>query len=965
MFGREITERKEAEEALRQSEQRLGLHVKQTPLGVIEWNLDFEVTEWNPAAEAIFGYTAQEVRGRHATFIIPEDYRQQVDEVWQNLLTRTGGVRSTNENVTKDGNTILCEWYNTPLINADGNVIGVASLVLDVTVRKRAEEEIRLSESQFRSVWENSLDGMRLTDADGIMVRVNQAFCTMVGKGKDELEGQPISAMFSEEKQAHILARYHERFADGKVEPYFERQLTMWDGKRVWFSVSNAMLESGGQPAMLLSLFRDITARKEAERELKIRAEELLLAKSMAEEQARMLEIQAQELREARETALQASRLKSEFVANMSHEIRTPINGVIGMTGLLLDTGLSGEQREYAEIIKTSGDALLGVVNDILDFSKIEAGKLTFELLDFDLRQSVEESVELLAARAQEKGLELTSYVDDGVPVALIGDPGRLRQVVTNLLGNAVKFTEKGEVSLIVTLIAQDEDADEVILRFAVRDSGIGISPEKRSKLFRAFSQADGTTTRKYGGTGLGLVISKQLVDLMGGGIGVESLAGRGSEFWFTARFKRRMSESDRSIQDVTFAGKRALIVDDNATSRSMLSRMLSRWEMVCTVVGSGEVALRELRRASKTTDRYAVAVVDMGMPDMDGQTLARRIKDEQTLARTRVVLLTSLGQRAVARKADESVSAWTSKPVKESALHDAMATALSAPASGGQSRSSATRGKDTMTQKALSPWKAARVLVAEDHEVNQKVTVKLLEKLGYRADVAANGREAVEAFERGRYDIILMDCSMPDMDGFDAARAIRTTEAGARTAIIAMTANALEGDRERCIAAGMDDYIAKPVDRSELAHKLARWSTTAMVGVSSLDNPTPPENGIPSIDATRLAELAELSDDDDPQWMNTLITKFLRDSENRLVQLQAAAETGDPGTLKGVAHSLKGSAWNMGAGKMANHAQRLQLIGQSGTLDGAAEAIAHLKEELSLVRAQFATAAKEFVRKK
>ncbi|MCK5572993.1 MAG: PAS domain S-box protein, partial [Bacteroidetes bacterium] len=324
MFGREITERKEAEEALCQSEQRLALHMKQTPLGVIEWNLDFEVTEWNPAAEAIFGYTAQEARGRHAAFIIPEDYRQHVDKVWQDLLTRTGGVRSTNENVTRDGNTILCEWYNTPLINADGNVIGVASLVLDVTERKRAEEEIRLSESQFRSVWENSLDGMRLTDAEGIMVRVNQAFCTMVGKEKAELEGQPISAMFSEEKQAHVLARYHERFADGRVEPHFERQLTLWDGKRVWFSVSNAMLESGGQPAMLLSLFRDITARKEAERELKIRAEELLLAKSMAEEQARMLGIQAQELREAREAALQASRLKSEFVANMSHEIRTP-----------------------------------------------------------------------------------------------------------------------------------------------------------------------------------------------------------------------------------------------------------------------------------------------------------------------------------------------------------------------------------------------------------------------------------------------------------------------------------------------------------------------------------------------------------------------------------------------------------------------------------------------------------------
>ena len=964
MFGREITERKEAEEALRQSEQRLALHMKHTPLGVIEWNLDFNVTEWNPAAETIFGYTAGEARGQHASFIIPEEYREHVDKVWGELLTRSGGVRSTNENLTKDGHFILCEWYNTPLIDAEGDVIGVASLVLDVTERKRAEEEIRLSEVQFRSVWESSLDGMRLTDPDGTIIRVNRAFCRMAGKEKEELEGHSIGELFAEEKKEHVLQKYRDRFAAGEVEPQFERQLTLWNGKKVWFSVSNAFLEAGGGPAMLLSLFRDITARKEAESELKIRAEELLLAKSMAEEQARMLEIQAQELREAREAALQASRLKSEFVANMSHEIRTPINGVIGMTGLLLDTVLSGEQREYAEIIKTSGDALLGVVNDILDFSKIEAGKMRFEQIDFDLQQTIEESLELLAAKAQEKGLELTSETERGVPVALTGDPGRLRQVIMNLLGNAVKFTEEGEVSLTVKLVGQDEEEEEALLRFEIRDSGIGISSEARSKLFRAFSQADGTTTRRYGGTGLGLAISKQIVEMMGGEIGVESQSGRGSKFWFTARFRRRTSGSEESGQDVTFAGKRALIVDDNATSRSMLSRMLSKWDMVCTAVGNGEVALQELRRAARSSDSYVVAVVDMGMPDMDGKTLARRIKDEKSLARTQVVLLTSLGQKGERSVADTSVSAWTSKPVKESALHDAMMTALSLTTSGSGLRGSPGRKETALPREALSPWKTTRILIAEDHEVNQKVTVKMLEKLGYRADVASNGREAVKAFDRNRYDIILMDCSMPEMDGFEAARAIRATEAGYRTAIIAMTANALEGDRERCLAAGMDDYIAKPVDRSELAHKLARWSSTAIEGAKGLDETAPADDRLTSVDTTRLAELAELSDDDDPQWMMTLISRFLKDTAARLIQLHAAAESDDPGALKDVAHALKGSAWNMGAGPLANHAQRLQLIGQSGTTDGAAEAIEALEQELTVVRMQLEKAAKQTKRR-
>ena len=946
----DVTERKKAEEALRQSEQRLALHVQQAPLGVIEWDLGFRVTQWNPAAENVFGWSAEEALGQHGSFIIPPSIRGGMDKIWQELLLQEGGARSTNENVRQDGETILCDWYNTPLVDGGGHVMGVASLVMDVTERRRAEEEVRRSEARFRSVWENSLDGMRLTDAGGRMVLVNDAFCRMVGRRHDELHGELMAVIYEEHRREGLMASYASRFSAHSVEPYFERELTLWSGKRVWFSVSNAMVEVEGHPPLLLSLFRDITARKASEQELERRAEELFTAKSMAEEQARMLEIQAGELRDAREAALEASRLKSEFVANMSHEIRTPMNGVIGMTGLLLDTELNSEQSEYTEIIRTSGEALLGIINDILDFSKIEAGKLTLELVDFDLRTSVDETMDLMAAKAHEKGLELMSFIEDDVPVALNGDPGRLRQILLNLIGNAVKFTEEGEVALHVGKL--HESGTRSLLRFEIRDTGIGIAPEAIGRLFRSFSQADGSTTRRYGGTGLGLAISRQLAGLMGGEVGVESTLGAGSTFWFTAELQRTDAEPARRGSPEDLSAQRVLVVDDNETSRRILTHLLTKWHMRVTAVDGARMAMMELRRGAAADDRFTLVLLDMQMPGMDGIALARMIRSEAQFHSPPMVMLTSLGSGNSRAIKEAGITTSLNKPVKESLL---LETVLQAVA-----------GKETYDSKTAPGQKPGgkrdavrgvlRILVAEDNPVNQKVAVRMLEKLGHRADIAGNGREALNALKNAPYDIVLMDCNMPEMDGFEATGLIRASEPeGRHTVIIAMTANALEGDRDRCLAAGMDDYLTKPVTQQRLAARLEAWSQPAKNASPDQVKGAPPEDG--AVDRSRLRELAELGDEDDPLWLQTIVGTFLEDMTTRVIRLKAALEEENAGEFRDVAHAMKGSAGNMGAMRLAEIAREMQTLGEAGRLEQGHALLARFEEEAERVKRELSAA--------
>jgi two-component system sensor histidine kinase/response regulator len=682
--AKDITELKRVTEAVRQSEQKLSVHIQRTPLAVIEWNLNAEIVDWNPAAEAVFGFSKQDVLGRQiAGLLVAKSGREHAALEWNELLSQKVGQDITCENLTKDGRAIICEWHNTPL-DSKGEVIGVASIVQDFTERTEMEKD----------------------------------------------------------------------------------------------------------------------------------------------------------LREARDAALESVRLKSEFLATMSHEIRTPMNGIIGMTGLLLDTELEADQREFAETISSSADSLLSIINDILDFSKIEAGKLQFETVDFDLVAVVERTVELLSAAAVDKKIELASLIYSDVPNKLCGDPGRLRQVLTNLLGNAVKFTEQGEVVVKVERQVETETETEIVIRFEVKDTGIGMSDAELRNLFQAFRQADGSTTREYGGTGLGLAISKQLVEMMGGQIGVRSAKGKGSTFWFTAKFGKQPPTSPVGpISAKSIEKLRVLIVGDNATNRTILSHQLSSWGMIPEEADSGVAALSVLRSAAVQAD---LAILDLTMPGMDGFELARRIKSDPQIAGIRLILLTSFGYRGQRHKAREAgIDEYLAKPVRQSQLFDcvtavmgnAITRALEKPAP----LSSQLVTKNDMAE--AKPVSDKLILFAEDNMVNQRVVVRQLKKLGYRADTVANGREALEALERTSYDLVLMDCQMPKMDGYEATAAIRQREGQSRhTPIIAVTANAMAGDREKCLAAGMDEYLSKPVNSEKLHAILVDWlSGSAQVATAAV----------------------------------------------------------------------------------------------------------------------------------
>ncbi|RMF49163.1 MAG: response regulator [Anaerolineae bacterium] len=815
-------------------------------------------------------------------------FQEIIGASWQSLLFDDVPV---DENILRAGGTRLV----FPALEGrfDVNVYPLDDariyVLRDVTSQYLAESEVQRQKRYFESLVQNSPVAIVVLDPESNIQSCNPAFEQLYGYSQAEVVGRNLDALITDERTREEAEQYSQQaIAGGIVHSVGQR--VRKDGSLVDVEIFGVPIVVDGEMVGALGMYHDITA-----------------------------------LVEARRAAEAADKAKSEFLANMSHEIRTPMNGIIGMIELALDTELTVEQRDYINTARESAEALLSLLNDILDFSKIEAGQLDLEIIDFDLRTTVEGVAQTLAKKAEDKGLEMACLVYHNVPSALRGDPGRLRQVLVNLVGNAIKFTEQGEVLIRAELL--EEDAREVVVRFEVVDTGIGIPPERQKAIFERFVQADGSTTRKYGGTGLGLAISRQLVEMMGGEMGVQSEVGKGSTFWFTARFEKQLrpAEAAPMVMPVSLQGVHVLGVDDNATNRTILLKMLDGFGCRPHVVSSGQEALPALRQAQQRGDPFQLVLLDMQMPGMDGEETLREIRRDTLVRDVPVVILTSMGKRGdAARLKQQGASGYLLKPVRQQQLFDALMTVMSsaqrAVASKAEPESPALVTRHTISEKKR---KSLRVLLAEDNPVNQKLAVILLGKAGYPVDPVNNGREAVEAAEKGHYNLILMDVQMPEMDGFEATRRIRALEGEARhTPIIAMTAHAMKGDRERCLQAGMDDYVSKPLNAKELFEKLehwAQWQRDRSVTAS------PAEKETQLLDKPIAIQQALPRFGNDMQFFRDMLGEFLSHLDEELPKLVSALKASNFAALAAYARNMQGVAGNFAAIRLLDVLHRLE----------------------------------------
>ena len=828
---------------------------------------------------------------------------------------------------------------------------------------RSAEAALRESNERFDQVAEHSRTLVWEVDADRLFTYASHAARSVLECEPDDLVGRArLCDLHPKNGRDAFRKSLAERFA--RMEPFvdLEHLATTKSGQEIWLSTNGIpMLDPDGNLLGYRGSLTNVTERKRTENELIEINKYLEITTARANDLAIQAEV--------------ANYAKGDFLANMSHEIRTPMNGVIGMTGLLLGTNLSDEQRRYAEIVRASAESLLGLINDILDFSKIEAGKLELEILDFNLESLLDDFASTLALRAHDKGLELVCWAEPNVPTLLRGDPGRLRQILTNLAGNAIKFTKSGEVSIRASL--ERQNSSEALLRFSVRDTGIGIPPDKIGLLFNKFMQADASTTRQFGGTGLGLAISKQLAEKMGGQAGVSSEVGKGSEFWFTVRLaKQPDAPQSATTPPAELRGMRVLVVDDNATNREILRVRLSDWGMLPAEAVDGPSALQALYLALEENNPFALALLDMQMPGMDGAALGRAIQADPRLKNVRMVMLTSLGARGDAKRFEEiGFSGYLTKPVRFHDLFGVLSIALApaAPAA----RHIATRHS---AREALPSFKnsKARILMAEDNATNQQVALGILKTLGLHADAVANGREAVDALKSIPYDLVLMDVQMPEMDGYEATRAIRDPNTGLpnpSVPIVAMTANAMQGDRAKCLEAGMDDYVAKPIAPRALADALSKWirkDDSESPGESIESSPAtpsgpPPETPAPARPPAPSAPLPP-PQDAPPVWDEedlmermmynddlaaTITGVFLSDMPRQLDALDAALKSADPAAVRLCAHTVKGVAANVGGNRFRAVAADMENAAKNQNVPAAAARMPDLRREFdALARA-------------